>query len=112
MKTEYTFAENVYDVVRLIPPGRVSTYGAIAVYLGATKSARLVGYAMNNSHKVMPIVPAHRVVNRNGVLTGKHFFGVNNEMQRKLEAEGIEVINDCIKNFKQVFWDPRIECTL
>jgi methylated-DNA-protein-cysteine methyltransferase-like protein len=112
MKSSFTFAENVYDVVRLIPFGRVSTYGAIANYLGAKKSARLVGYAMNNSHQILPVVPAHRVVNRFGLLTGKHFFGTENEMQRRLELEGIEVKNDCIQHFKKVFWDPTIECAL
>lgn len=112
MKLEFSFADNVYDVVRLIPYGRVSTYGAIAAYLGAKRSARLVGYAMNNSHQVIPTVPAHRVVNRNGVLTGKHFFGAENAMQRLLEQEGIVVENDCIQNFRNIFWDPAIECVL
>jgi len=112
MKTDYSFAENVYDVVRLIPFGRVTSYGAIAAYLGSKSGARLVGYAMNHSHQVIPTVPAHRVVNRNGLLTGKHFFSADFTMQKRLEAEGLKVENDCIVDFKKVFWDPAIECNL
>jgi methylated-DNA-protein-cysteine methyltransferase related protein len=98
------FFTNVYEVVKLIPKGRVTTYGAIARYLGAARSARIVGWAMNQSH--MLDVPAHRVVNRNGLLTGKFHFGDHNEMRRLLEAEGIRVDNDQIVDFEQLFWDP------
>ncbi|HRG58488.1 MAG TPA: MGMT family protein [Bacteroidia bacterium] len=100
------FFQQVYQVVRLIPKGKVTSYGAIAKYLGSAKSSRLVGYAMNNSHVQIPPVPAHRVVNRNGVLTGKHFFANENEMQNLLENEGIKVANDAIVHFKECFWDP------
>lgn len=101
------FFEKVWDVVRLIPPGRVTTYGAIARFLGTGRSARLVGYAMNASHD-LPDVPAHRVVNRNGILTGKHHFhGLS--MEERLRAEGIEVENDTVINFSKIFWDPATE---
>lgn len=103
------FFQDVYDVVRLIPKGRVTSYGAIASYLGLKRSARMVGWAMNQSHGDETI-PAHRVVNRNGVLTGKHFFsGGQAAMQRLLEAEGIAVIDDQIQQFDRVFWDPMEE---
>ncbi len=102
------FFEDVYEVVKLIPKGKVTNYGAIAEYLGAKKSARMVGWAMNASHGDIQ-VPAHRVVNRAGVLTGKHFFGEPDTMQKRLEAEGIQVVDDKIQNFQEVFWDPRIE---
>lgn len=101
------FFEKVYDVVREIPYGRVTSYGAIAKYLGATKSARIVGYAMNASHT--KDVPAHRVVNRNGLLTGKHHFEGTNLMQQLLENEGVEVIDNQVQNFKSLFWDPSKE---
>ena len=105
MKPETShFYDRVYEVVRLIPYGKVTSYGAIANYLGAKRSARLVGYAMNNAHDKN--VPAHRVVNRNGLLTGKHHFQGTNLMQQLLESEGVEVYNDQIQNFKSVFWDP------
>ena len=106
-KKSANFFDRVYEVARLIPYGRVTSYGAIAKYLGAAKSARMVGYAMNGSGG--KDVPAHRVVNRNGVLTGKHHFGEINTMQQLLENEGIEVIDDKVQNFKEVFWDPSIE---
>jgi methylated-DNA-protein-cysteine methyltransferase-like protein len=99
------FFENVYDVVREIPSGRVTTYGAIANYLGLTRSARMVGWAMNAAHS-LPDVPAHRVVNRNGLLTGKHHFSGPDEMQRALEKEHVIVKDDKIQNFSQIFWDP------
>ena len=99
------FFENVYEVVRKIPYGKVTSYGAIARYLGITKSARTVGYAMNASHNKNG-VPAHRVVNRNGHLTGKHHFGGINTMQQLLESEGQIIINDQIQNLDSVFWDP------
>lgn len=102
------FFSQVYDVVKLIPYGRVTSYGAIAKYLGAAKSARIVGYAMNASHN-LPDVPAHRVVNRNGLLTGKHHFPGSNLMQQLLENEGITVIENQIQKFEQYFWDPAKE---
>lgn len=103
------FFEMVYQVVRLIPKGRVTSYGAIANYLGAKKSSRLVGYAMNGSHKIKPHVPAHRVVNRNGLLTGKHHFENPFQMQELLEKENIKVEGDRISNFTNLFWDPTEE---
>lgn len=87
----------------------VTSYGSIANALGATNSSRLVGYAMNESHKSHPNLPAHRVVNRNGILTGKHHFGSETRMQELLESEGIQIINDAIQDFKSKFWDPNIE---
>lgn len=102
------FFEDVYEVVKLIPEGRVTSYGVIAEYLGAKKSARMVGWAMNASHTQIQL-PAHRVVNRAGMLTGKHFFATPDTMQKRLEAEGIQVVDDKIQNFKEVFWDPRTE---
>ena len=104
--TEYSFIDNVYEVARLIPKGRVTSYGAIAKYLGTGRSSRMVGYAMNNAHEQVPPVPAHRVVNRNGMLTGKHHFGMPNLMQQLLEAEGIAVENDCVVDFEKYFWEP------
>ena len=105
------FFTNVYDVVRLIPKGRVTSYGAIARYLGSPRSSRMVGWAMNNAHGI-PDVPAHRVVNRNGLLTGKMHFGNPNEMQLLLESEGIEVRNDQIVEFNSKLWIPENELTL
>ena len=108
MKAEtLSFFERVYDVVRQIPYGRVTNYGAIAKYLGAAKSARLVGYAMNASHT--KDVPAHRVVNRNGLLTGKHHFEGTNLMQQLLENEGVVVEDNQILNLDEVYWDPAKE---
>lgn len=106
-----TFFDNVYDVVRLIPKGRVTSYGAIAAYIGMKRSSRMVGYAMNASHDDNTI-PAHRVVNRLGLLTGKNHFGSPTEMQRRLEKEGIKVLNDKIVNFDKHFWDPAVELKL
>ena len=106
MAQENTY-DAIYEVVCLIPRGRVSTYGAIAAYLGMKSGARMVGWAMNASH-TLPDVPAHRVLNRVGALTGKHFFG-GNRMQELLEAEGIQVENDQILDFKNKFWDPSTE---
>lgn len=100
------FFERVYDVVRRIPVGRVTTYGAIARFTGAPKAARMVGWAMNASHLQPRFIPAHRVVNRNGLLTGKHHFRHPNLMQELLESEGIAVDNDRIVKFNKVFWDP------
>lgn len=107
--TSYTFFENVYEVARLIPKGRVTSYGAIAKYLGTGRSARTVGYAMNNSAIQTPHVPAHRVLNRNGMLTGKHHFGTPDLMQQLLEKEGIKVKNDTVVDFERLFWDPQKE---
>ena len=102
----YTFFADVYDVVRQVPKGRVTSYGAIAAYLGIKLSARMVGWAMNAAHTARPRVPAQRVVNRNGMLTGKHHFGDPGEMQRRLEKEKIKVVDDQVQDFKIVFWDP------
>jgi len=99
-----SFFERVYEVVQQVPYGKVTSYGAIANYLGAKRSARVVGYAMNNSHG--KDVPAHRVVNRKGILTGKHHFEGTNLMQQLLESEGIVVIAHQIQDFDKVFWDP------
>jgi methylated-DNA-protein-cysteine methyltransferase-like protein len=99
------FFERVYTVVRQIPYGRVTSYGAVARAIGAAKASRTVGYAMNASHS-LPDVPAHRVVNRLGLLTGKHHFGGVNAMQQLLEAEGVVVVDDQIQNFQSLFWDP------
>ena len=103
------FFERVYEVVRIIPPGRVSSYGAIARFLGTTNSARMVGWAMNQSHHCIIPVPAHRVVNRQGLLSGKHHFGSGDLMEKLLADEGIIVENDKIINFKKYFWDPCAE---
>lgn len=102
------FFERVYEVCRKIPEGKVTSYGAIAKYLGAARSARMVGWAMNSSHNLED-VPAHRVVNRNGVLTGKHHFGGTNAMQQLLEEEGVQVKELQILDFKKHFWDPMKE---
>ncbi|MGB0850826.1 MAG: MGMT family protein [Bacteroidia bacterium] len=110
-KTE-SFFESVYEVTRLIPKGRVTTYGSIAKYLGSAKSARMVGWAMNNAAAQIPPVPAHRVVNRKGLLTGKGHFADENEMQTRLESEGVLVKNEQIVNFKQHFWDTEEELSL
>ena len=106
---EPSFYEQVYEVVRLIPRGRVTSYGAIARSLGAAKSSRLVGYAMNLAHDARPPVPAHRVVNSQGLLTGKFHFGAPGLMQQLLESEGIVVSADKIVNFRLHFWDPATE---
>lgn len=98
-------------MAKLVPKGRVTSYGAIAAYIGMKRSARMVGYAMNASHGDSSI-PAHRVVNRNGMLTGKHHFSGPHEMQRRLEQEGIHVKDDKILNFEKHFWDPSVELTL
>jgi methylated-DNA-protein-cysteine methyltransferase-like protein len=105
----YSFFENVWEVVRKIPKGRVSTYGAIANYLGTRSSARMVGWAMNASFSVKPKVPAQRVVNRNGMLTGKIHFATTTLMEELLLKEGITVKNEIIVDFKKIFWDPNVE---
>lgn len=99
----------IYDVVRSIPKGRVSSYGAISAAIGVKSGARVVGYAMNLSHNVKPKVPAHRVVNRNGMLTGKHHFSPPELMQQLLEKEGVKVIDDTVQHFDALFWDPLVE---
>lgn len=104
-----SFYDKVYEVVRLIPAGKVTSYGAIATYLGTAQSSRMVGWAMNNAGLQFPYVPAHRVVNRNGLLTGKHHFGSSTIMQELLEAEGIQVIDDQIIDFEKHFWNPMTE---
>ncbi|MFD2873364.1 MGMT family protein [Mucilaginibacter ximonensis] len=108
---DYNFFDNVYDVARQIPVGRVTSYGAIANYLGTKRSSRVVGYAMQAAGSAYPPVPAHRVVNRQGLLTAKAHFG-GNTMQQLLEAEGVKVINDQIQNFDKLFWDPNVELAL
>lgn len=101
------FFQRVYDVVRLIPKGRVTTYGAVARCLGAAGSARMVGWAMSASHSRKSPVPAHRVVNRNGMLTGKMHFENPGAMQELLEREGVSVKDDKVQDFKDLFWDPQ-----
>lgn len=101
------FFEKVYQVARQIPYGRVTSFGAIARYLGAPRSARMVGWALNGSHD--KDVPAHRVLNRNGLLTGKHHFPGTNLMRDLLESEGVEVEYNQVKNFKELFWDPNTD---
>ena len=103
---EKDFFDSVYKVVRLIPKGRVTSYGAIAKYLGSPGSSRIVGYAMNAAHTQKPKVPAHRVVNRNGELTGKHHFETPYMMQELLEKEKVKIVNDKIVDFKKLYWDP------
>jgi len=105
----YSFFEDVYAVVRMIPKSRVSSYGAIAAYLGTKLSARMVGWAMNAAHHAHPPVPAQRVVNRNGMLTGKHHFTTPTAMEEALKKDGIIVVNDQVQSFSSVFWDPAVE---
>lgn len=112
IKKENSFFEDVYDVVRQIPKGRVTSYGAIASYLGTKMSARMVGWAMNASFQITPKVPAHRVVNRNGMLSGKAHFGTPTLMQELLEKEKIKIKNDTILDFEKIFWDPAKELSL
>jgi methylated-DNA-protein-cysteine methyltransferase-like protein len=102
-----SFFEKVYEVVKLIPYGRVTSYGAIAEYLGSKGSSRMVGWAMNASHNSLESIPAHRVVNRNGLLTGKRHFGGRDTMQQLLESEGAIVEDDRIVNFTELFWNPK-----
>ncbi|TCZ69653.1 MGMT family protein [Flaviaesturariibacter aridisoli] len=104
-----SFFAQVYDVVRQIPKGRVTSYGAIAAALGTRGSSRMVGWAMNNCHHIRPKVPAHRVVNRLGLLTGKAHFGEPDRMQQLLEKEGVNVVDDQVQDFAQKFWDPAQE---
>lgn len=112
MDDRISFFEMVYQVVELIPSGRVTTYGAIARYLGTSRSSRMVGWAMNMSHTCGRSIPAHRVVNRQGLLTGKHFFADEGAMAALLEAEGVAVKGDKVVDMKGCFWDPNEELTL
>lgn len=109
---ERDFFQDVMDVVRQVPRGRVTSYGAIAKYLGAPRSARLVGWCMNNAHAQRPHVPAHRVVNRIGLLTGKHHFDTPMAMQELLAKEGVKVKDDQVVAFTKKFWDPAVELGL
>jgi len=110
MANNENFFERVYEVARLIPEGKVTSYGAIAKYLGAARSARMVGWAMNGS-SLKEDVPAHRVVNKAGILTGKHHFDGTNLMQQLLESEGVVIIDNQIQNLDKHFWDPFVELT-
>ncbi len=112
MQKHEDFFQNVFEVVRLIPKGRVTNYGAIAKYLGSARSSRMVGWAMNAAHSQKKHVPAHRVVNRNGELTGRQHFETPFLMQELLEKEGIKVVKDKIKNFDKHYWDPMKELSL
>ena len=112
IKKESSFFEDVYDIVRQIPKGRVTSYGAIAAYLGTKKSARMVGWAMNASFIVTPKVPAHRVVNKNGMLSGKAHFATPTLMQELLEQEKIKIKDDAIIDFEKKYWDPVKELSL
>ncbi|HLN20274.1 MAG TPA: MGMT family protein [Bacteroidales bacterium] len=107
--TNKDFFTRVYEVTRLVPYGKVTSYGAIARFLGTGRSARMVGWALNASHKSSEFIPAHRVVNRNGLLTGKHHFGNSTTMEQLLANEGLVVENDRIINFRENFWDPSRE---
>lgn len=112
MNTEKpNYFDLVYQVVKEIPSGRVCSYGTIANYLGLKSGARMVGYAMNAAH-TLPDVPAHRVVNRQGLMTGKNHFETPTKMQELLEAEGVKVVNDKVQNFEKLFWDPEKELGL
>jgi len=108
-KRDENFFELVYEVARQVPKGRVTSYGAIAKCLGTKMSARMVGWAMNGSGRVKPKVPAHRVVNRNGMLSGKHHFDDPDQMERLLKKEGVIVKNDTVVDFEKLFWDPATE---
>jgi len=108
----YTFFADVYDVVRQVPKGRVTSYGAIAAFLGTKLSARMVGWAMNAAHSAKPRVPAQRVVNRNGMLSGKAHFGTPTAMEEALKKDGVKVESDTVQDFKKLFWDPATELGL
>lgn len=103
------FFEDVYEVVRLVPPGRVTSYGAIAEYLGAKRSARMVGWALISAHSLPGEVPTHRVVNRYGLLTGRHHFETPTRMQERLEQEGVKVESNQVVAFEKLFWNPSVE---
>jgi len=106
MARDESVYQHIYEIVRLIPKGRVSSYGAIAAAIGVKSGARMVGYALSSSFGIKPWVPAHRVVNRNGLLTGKHHFGSPTAMQELLEKEGIKIEDNQVVNFESLFWDP------
>lgn len=110
-KRTFSFFDDVYDVVRLIPKGRVTSYGAIAFYLGTKMSSRMVGWALNGTSAADSTIPAHRVVNRQGILTGKHHFKRPHTMKSLLEREGIKVVKDKVQNFEKHFWNPSEELT-
>ena len=109
---EYSFFQDVYEVVRQIPKGKVTSYGAVAAYLGTKLSARMVGWAMNAAGTAKPKVPAQRVVNRNGMLTGKHHFATPTLMEELLKKDGVGIKNDTVIDFKKRFWDPITELSL
>jgi methylated-DNA-protein-cysteine methyltransferase-like protein len=109
---EFSFFEDVFEVARQIPKGRVTSYGAIAAYIGTKLSARMVGWAMNAAGSAKPKVPAQRVVNRNGILSGKHHFATPTLMEELLKKDGVAVKNDIVVDFKTKFWDPSIELSL
>ena len=109
---DYSFFQDVFEVVMQIPKGRVTSYGAIANYLGTKMSARMVGWAMNASHTSSLKIPAQRVVNRNGMLTGKHHFATPTLMEELLIKDGVKIKNDTIVDFKSIFWDPSIELSI
>jgi methylated-DNA-protein-cysteine methyltransferase related protein len=109
---EFSFFQDVYEVVRQVPKGKVTSYGAVAAYLGTRLSARMVGWAMNAATNTKPKVPAQRVVNRNGMLTGKHHFATETLMEELLKKDGVEVKNDMVVDFKKRFWDPVTELSL
>lgn len=112
MDQKQDFYQDVFQVVRLIPFGRVTSYGAIANYLGAKRSSRLVGWALNASHSNGESIPAHRVVNRSGLLSGKMHFSTPTDMEERLIAEGHVIVKDQIQDFSKVYWDPSIELAL
>lgn len=105
-KKNDSFFQQVYTITKKIPFGRVTSYGAIAAYIGSPSASRMVGWALNNCHHLSDFIPAHRVVNRNGLLTGKHHFGGENVMQQLLESEGISIENNKVVNFNIHFWNP------
>lgn len=109
LEVDQGFFDKVYEVVRHIPHGRVTSYGAIASCIGSPSAARMVGWALNKSHGLTPFVPAHRVVNRNGVLTGKHHFPGGETMKEMLESENVKIIGDQVVDFKKLYWNPRTE---
>ncbi len=111
-KREESFFELVFEVARQIPRGRITSYGAIAACLGTKLSARMVGWAMNGAHRVKPAIPAHRVVNRNGMLSGRHHFATPTRMEELLKKEKIMVKDDTVVNFEKLFWDPAKELAL
>lgn len=111
-KSKESIYDAIYDVVRCVPKGRVTSYGAVAAAIGAASGARVVGYAMNQCEGIKPKVPAHRVVNRKGLLTGKHHFSPPEKMQQLLEKEGIKVKDDEVVEFDRLFWDPMKELTI